>query len=357
MDQAVRRAFEALDVEDLLGIVALWFVQYAHSRRIGGEFVDQFAIFGGRNDVAGDRRSRDDMLRREGNRLHDTRAFRESEIDVAHVHEVHRRRREVLDLHDDLTLRALSAKDDTRRGAVVRAEAHRIVAGASHRHPRAARVGSAGNPGFVHIRAGRLAMESMGVAGAGNAVAQKPGVIGKTPVRLDDDLGRARRRKHALHREFDAIERRAPNHLTHKWAASRHDRARLRDEWLRRLCQNGRCWRATRRSARPLAPSLRNSRAARRIQRLSPTSIWPLLPRARRRRFAQVVAAHYHAEAARRWSGGDWRRLARRTWQAGRDRPQQALEHHRQPVPRAAHYLAARFPPRRPHLGGHQHLD
>ena len=66
-------AFETLDVEDLLGIVALWFVQYAHSRRIGREFFDQFAIFRGRNDMAGDRRSRDDMLRREGNRLHDTR--------------------------------------------------------------------------------------------------------------------------------------------------------------------------------------------------------------------------------------------------------------------------------------------
>ena len=60
-------------------------------------------------------------------------------------------------------------------------------------------------------------MESVGVAGAGNAVAQQPGVIGKTPVRFNDDLGGARRGKHTLHSEFNAIERRAPNHLTHEW--------------------------------------------------------------------------------------------------------------------------------------------
>ena len=83
------------------------------------------------------------------------------------------------------------------------------------------RISPAGDTGFVHIRARRLAMESVRVARAGNAVAQKPGVIGKTPVGLDDGPGRARRRKHALHGEFDAVERRAPNHLTHEW--QRHD--------------------------------------------------------------------------------------------------------------------------------------
>jgi hypothetical protein len=81
--------------------IPLWFVQHTHLRRIGGEFADQFAIFQGWNDVAGDHSSRDDMLRRKRNWLHDTRPLRESEIDVAHVHELHRRRREVFNLHNE----------------------------------------------------------------------------------------------------------------------------------------------------------------------------------------------------------------------------------------------------------------
>ena len=87
---------------------------------------------------------------------------------------------------------AVCAKDDARRGAIVRAEAHRIFAGAGDGHPGAPLVLPQAMPAFVHLGAGHLAMRAVRVAGAGNAVAQEPGVIGEASIGLNDGLGRAR---------------------------------------------------------------------------------------------------------------------------------------------------------------------
>ena len=55
-----------------------------------------------------------------------------------------------------------------------------------HRHPGAPRIRSAGDPGLIHVRAGRLAVQSVIVAGGGDAVAQQSGMIGEEAIGLND---------------------------------------------------------------------------------------------------------------------------------------------------------------------------
>ena len=179
------------------------------------ERLDLRLVLGRRNDVGGDRGPRDDVLWREGNRLDNSRARRKCKIHVAQVHEVHRRRGEVLDLHDDVERGLAKPQDHPWGRAIIRAEAHRVTAHPRHRHPRAPRIRPVGDPGLVHFRARGFTVHSMIVAGGGDAVAQESGMVGEAAIGLDNGLCGPRRREHALHLKRNAVERRAPHHLPH----------------------------------------------------------------------------------------------------------------------------------------------
>ncbi len=81
---------QAANIEDLLGIVALRFIQHFHRGRVGGQFVDQRQVIVVGRNVAGNGGAHLHVIRRIGHRLHDPRAFRIGEIDVAHIHQLHR---------------------------------------------------------------------------------------------------------------------------------------------------------------------------------------------------------------------------------------------------------------------------
>jgi hypothetical protein len=61
MDKVIRPTLQSLDVENLLGIVALLWVQHAQPLRVRRERFDLGALFGRQNDVGGDRAPRDDV--------------------------------------------------------------------------------------------------------------------------------------------------------------------------------------------------------------------------------------------------------------------------------------------------------
>jgi hypothetical protein len=227
MDEPVSAALQAFDIKDLLGIIALGLVEPAHPRGVSGQIVQKSAIFRGRRDMAGNGRARHDVSRRVRNRLHDPRAFSESEIHVAQIHEVHRGDGEILNLHRDVATGAPEGQRHARRRAVMRAEAHRVFARASDSDPRPAIVAAAGDPGLVHLGARHFTMEDMRVGRRRNAVAQESGMIGEAAVGLDNDLGRARRTEHALHRQLDAVELGAPDDLP-EMRQDDHEPARVR---------------------------------------------------------------------------------------------------------------------------------
>ena len=224
--------------------------------------------------MAGNHGARDDVLGREGRRLHEARALGKGEIGVAHVHEVHRPTAQKFSTAM-VTLEQIQPRRHGRRHAghapVVIAEAHDIFALTGQTGMKGPSDPTGRPPQVAASQSARTASRH-GADGSSlgrrAAVAQQPAVKGEAAVGADDRLGPARCREHALHAEPDAVEHGVPDHLAQIGQQDQEMAAAVRRVARpRRLCQNGRCWRATRRSARPFAPSLRNSRAARRIQR------------------------------------------------------------------------------------------
>ncbi len=206
VDEPVRAGCQALDVEDLLGREAGRVVQHLGTRRVDGEVADQGAIALRRLDVAGDRRAGDDVLRVEGDRLHDARALGKAEVRVADIHEVHGRPGTVhdRDLHGEVG--RSGTERDARPDGIVRAEALRVIPHTGDGHPGTALVLADLEPGLVHRHAGHLAVERVIVLRRRRAVAQQAGVIGEAAIGVEDGRSRPGLVEHAPHGELDAVE-------------------------------------------------------------------------------------------------------------------------------------------------------
>ena len=120
-------------------------------------------------DMAGNGGAGHDMVGRERNGLDDAAALGEGEIDVAEIHQVHRRGGKVLDLHHHVEIRRARPQDDARRRQIMRAKAHRIFASAGDGDPGSLRIRSAGEAGAIHFRARHFAMQDMRIPGRRHA--------------------------------------------------------------------------------------------------------------------------------------------------------------------------------------------
>jgi len=71
-------------------------------------------------------------------------------------------------------------------------------------------------PGVVHLRAGKLAMQRVRVFRRGAAAREQSGMEGETAVGIDDFPRRLRSREHVFHAQRMAVKSRIPEDLPHE---------------------------------------------------------------------------------------------------------------------------------------------
>ena len=157
----------SFDVENLLGVVAFAAQSAAACAPDWPRDASKSArVVGGRRDVPGNRSAGDDMVWRERRRLNDAPALGKIEVDVAKVHQIHRRGGEIGNLHHDVTPRVIWPQHDARRRKIMRAKPHRVFSRPRHGDPGALRVDPTGDARLIHFRAGHFAMQDMIVGSA-----------------------------------------------------------------------------------------------------------------------------------------------------------------------------------------------
>ena len=71
-------------------------------------------------------------------------------------------------------------------------------------------------PGAIHLRAGKLAMQRVRVFRRGATTGEQAGMEGETAVGIDDFPRRLRPREHVFHAQRVAVESRIPEDLPHE---------------------------------------------------------------------------------------------------------------------------------------------
>ena len=144
--------------------------------------------------------------------LHDA-ACNVGVVHVAHIDERHRLvGGAVFHIHVDVKACRSSGKPHRGAGEVVVAKALHVLVFANQ--PDGVRRDF--QPGAVHLRAGKLAMQRVRVFRRGATARKQSGMEGETAVGIDDFPRRLRPREHVFHAQRVAVESRIPEDLPHE---------------------------------------------------------------------------------------------------------------------------------------------
>ncbi len=213
---ALRIGFGVANVKHLFGVIAMRFVEGFHRRRILRQRIKKRIVIRVARHMGRDFGANDGVLWGETGGLDDLCAITEREIDVAHIHQVHCRTRQVFDIHLNIEKRRIRAQNHTGPRYVMRPETHDIFAGTTDCHKGTLVIMAKFNGGTIHFGTGHFTMQRMSIGRAWAAIGQQPGMERKTAIGFDNDVGRSRHAEHVFHGQIHTIKHRIPDHLPHE---------------------------------------------------------------------------------------------------------------------------------------------